>query len=349
MSDTALSVTNLTKLYGGIPALDEFGIEAYPGELLCMVGPSGSGKTTALMAIAGLVDHEKGSIVLNGKDLAGVSPRDRGIAMVFQDGALYPHLTVKDNLAFPLRARGRKGDRAVDRMAKRLDIHPLLDRYPSEISGGEARRVALGRALIRKPKLFLLDEPLAGLDIPLKEKLRGLIRDLVAERGVTTICVTHDQSDAMAIGDRVAVLKAGRVVQCASPKELYEKPAHLFVAEFFGPSSMNILHGDIHVGVIKGGWGELECRSGLPDGPVAIAFRLESLKGSETEKGIRGRIKRVEFFGHERLVTFELSNGGEIRQRVDAGISTLHVGQLSSLMVSVEDIHFFHAKTGERL
>ncbi len=349
MGKGQLIVKNLVKQFGDFTAIDSLDLVVHPGELLSVVGPSGSGKTTLLRIIAGLLEPDKGEVSLDEISLSGLSPKDREIAMVFQDGALYPHLTVRQNLAFPLKARKRSGERAVPKMAKRLGIENLLDRYPKEISGGEAGRVALGRALIRKPKLFLLDEPLVGLDIPLRDKLRELIRDLVYETKVTTICVTHDQSDAMAIGQRVAVVKEGNVVQVDTPKDIYEKPNCEFIARFFGTPPMNLLPGKTGAGMVKGPWGFFIALNAYESRDVICGVRCQDISFSDSKEGISGVVKRVDYFGHEIIVAISLSDGFEVKALFTDKDESPEPGQKVRLAVSPDAIHFFHEKTGERL
>ncbi len=220
-----------------IAALRDFNLEARAGELLVLVGPSGSGKTTALRLLAGLENPDRGSIHLDGKSMDGVKPKERDVAMVFQQPALFPHLTVFQNIAFGLMLRKfpkAEIDARVGLAAEMLHLTGLLQRKPATLSGGEAQRVALGRALARKPKVFLLDEPLSNLDAPLRLQLRGEIAALHRQLGTTMLFVTHDQSEALALADRIAVIKDGAVQQAASPKEIMARPGNAFVAEFLG-------------------------------------------------------------------------------------------------------------------
>ena len=239
---------------GGQTALDNLSLEVADGELLAIVGPSGSGKTTLLRAIAGLETLTSGRILFDGQDVGRRTPKDRNVAMVFQQPALYPHLNVADNLAFPLRMRREpmvdprdpkdQGDR-VRRTAARLKIAELLRRRPATLSGGEAQRVALGRALVRRPNCLLMDEPFTALDAPLRAELRGELRRLLSEEPVTTLFVTHDQQEALALGNRVAVLDRGQLQQLGTPSEIYQRPVNQFVAAFVGWPTMNMLSGAI--------------------------------------------------------------------------------------------------------
>jgi multiple sugar transport system ATP-binding protein len=238
---------NITKVYGdGFKAITDVSIDVADGELLILVGPSGSGKSTLLRMIVGLEDISSGDMVINGKRVNDMAPRDRNLAMVFQNYALYPHLTVYENIAFPLRLSKHKQDDAevkklVEDVADVLELKEHLQRKPGNLSGGQRQRVAMGRAIIRQADAFLFDEPLSNLDAKLRGQMRTEISRLQRRLGITTVYVTHDQTEAMTLGDRVAVLRRGVLQQVASPRELYEQPVNLFVAGFMGSPPMNFL------------------------------------------------------------------------------------------------------------
>ncbi len=235
-----IEIRGLTRQFqSGFWALEGVDLEVGPGELLVLVGPSGSGKTTLLRLVAGLDQPTAGTIRLGGKDLAGVPPHRRNVALVFQNLALYSHLTVADNLAFGLRA-SNSGEQ-VTTTAKRLGIDHLLKRYPAELSGGEQQRVALGRAIVRQPAALLLDEPLSSLDGPTRRVLRRELKQVQRSLGVPTIYVTHDQAEALALGDRIAVIDKGRLQQIGPPEEIYKRPANAFVTEFFDLQEIHVL------------------------------------------------------------------------------------------------------------
>ncbi len=246
-----LVLENVTKSFPGprrqkIPAVRNLSLTVGDGALLAIVGPSGCGKTTTLRLIAGLETPDSGSILLDGKPMAGVPPQDRDVAMVFQDHALFPHLTVFENMALGLMLRKvprPERERRVSAAAQMLGLTPLLERRPAELSGGECQRAALGRALTRHPRVFLLDEPLSNLDAPLRLQLRGEIARLRRRLGATMVLVTHDQAEALALADTVAVMKEGAVQQLAPPRELYRRPASRFVAGFIGSPPMNFFEG----------------------------------------------------------------------------------------------------------
>lgn len=250
-SVAAVVIEHLTKIFRGprgeaIRALDDFSLAVASGELLTLVGPSGCGKTTLLRLIAGLEHPDAGTIALDGRVANATPPRDREVALVFQNGALYPHLTARQNLAFPLKVRRvprAEADQRVRETAELLGLVDCLPRRPAELSGGERQRVALGRALVRRPRLLLLDEPLSNLDAPLRAELRGELRRLHARLGATFIHVSHDQDEALALGQRVAVMRAGALQQVDRPSAVYRRPANLFVATFIGSPPMNLLRG----------------------------------------------------------------------------------------------------------
>ena len=348
MGDFVLHTRRLSKSFGSATALDRFELSVRPGELLALVGPSGSGKSTALHVIAGLTEADEGEVRLHNVSLAGMAPGKRDVALVFQDGALYPHLTVAENLGFPLKARGKWGQRAVQHMAERLHITHLLRRYPSEISGGERQRVALGRALIRKPKLFLLDEPLSSLDLPLRDRMRTLIRELVSESGVATIYVTHDQAEAMAVGDRIAVMRAGRVIQVDTPKQIYRQPAHQFVGAFFGNPPMNLLSGRARKGKVSGSWGWLPCPADHEGKKVICGFRPEETLLAKNETGLAAVLLRVDYCGHECIAVADLL-GDPVRLRLPHEAATPPLKQPIHLSVAADKLHWFDAESGTRL
>src|SRR6266567_600038 len=240
MSEVVLE--DVVKAYGDVVAVDHVSFTIKDGEFIALVGPSGCGKTTTLNMIAGLIELTSGTIAIDGKVVNDLDPKDRDIAMVFQNYALYPSKTVEENLAFPLQMR--KVPRAeiirrVQRAAEILSIQPLLQRRPRQLSGGQQQRVALGRAIVRDPKAFLMDEPLSNLDAKLRVQMRTQVARIQHQLGTTTIYVTHDQTEAMTLGDRVVVLRAGEAQQIGTPEELYARPANLFVAGFIGSPAMN--------------------------------------------------------------------------------------------------------------
>jgi multiple sugar transport system ATP-binding protein len=246
-----IEMKNIVKRYGdGFPAVNDVSLDIRDGELMILVGPSGCGKSTLLRMIVGLEDITSGDMVINGKRVNELAPRDRNLSMVFQNYALYPHLTVFENIAFPLRlARGKYTEEQiremVNRAASTLELTDHLERKPANLSGGQRQRVAMGRAIVRQAEAFLFDEPLSNLDAKLRGQMRTEISRMQRRLGTTTVYVTHDQTEAMTLGDRVAVLRRGELQQCASPRELYEQPVNMFVAGFIGSPPMNFLPGRV--------------------------------------------------------------------------------------------------------
>jgi multiple sugar transport system ATP-binding protein len=241
---TTLSVRNLTKKYGQLTALEDFSLEISSGEFMVLLGPSGCGKTTVLRCIAGLTDITGGEIYIGSELVNKLPPKDRDVAMVFQNYSLYPHMNVYDNIAFPLKMRKvhkEKINESVRKIARLLNIDNLLERKPKEISGGQMQRVALGRALVREPKIFLMDEPLSNLDAKLRTEMRVEIKKLQEKVGITTLYITHDQAEAMSMADNVGVMDSGKLLQLDSPQKVYAEPANQFVASFIGVPPMNFL------------------------------------------------------------------------------------------------------------
>jgi multiple sugar transport system ATP-binding protein len=241
---TTLSIRNLTKKYGHLAALEDFSLEISSGEFMVLLGPSGCGKTTVLRCIAGLTDITGGEIYIGGELMNKIPPKDRDVAMVFQNYSLYPHMNVYNNIAFPLKMRKVHKDKineSVHRIARLLNIDNLLDRKPKEISGGQMQRVALGRALVREPKIFLMDEPLSNLDAKLRTEMRVEIKKLQEKVGITTLYITHDQAEAMSMADNVGIMDSGKLLQLDSPQKVYTEPANRFVASFIGVPPMNFI------------------------------------------------------------------------------------------------------------
>ena len=241
---TTLSIRNLTKKYGNITALEDFSLEISSGKFMVLLGPSGCGKTTVLRCISGLTDITSGEIYIGNELVNKIPPKDRDVAMVFQNYSLYPHMNVYDNIAFPLKMRKVHKDRineSVHKTARLLNIDNLLERKPKEISGGQMQRVALGRALVREPKIFLMDEPLSNLDAKLRTEMRVEIKKLQEKVGITTLYITHDQAEAMSMADNVGIMDSGKLLQIDSPQKVYTDPANRFVASFIGVPPMNFI------------------------------------------------------------------------------------------------------------
>src|SRR5213593_3395414 len=252
-----IAIDGATKVYSGaVAAVDNIVLTVNDGEFLVLVGPSGCGKSTLLRMIAGLEEVTAGSIVIGGRDVTDDAPRNRDIAMVFQSYALYPHMTVRQNLAYGLKVRRTdkaEASRRVDDVARMLQLEQLLDRRPAALSGGQRQRVAMGRAIVREPKAFLMDEPLSNLDAKLRVSMRAQLSALHARLATTTIYVTHDQIEAMTLGQRVAVMREGRILQADVPQALYNRPVNLFVAAFIGSPAMNLVEADVAGGALSFG------------------------------------------------------------------------------------------------
>src|SRR5687768_12444211 len=263
MADIALE--GITKTFSdGYEAVKDMDLEIEDGEFMILVGPSGCGKSTALRMIAGLEDITSGELKIGGEVVNGKAPKDRDIAMVFQNYALYPHMTVRGNMGFALKLAGADDeeiDRKVTEAAKTLDLEQHLDRKPANLSGGQRQRVAMGRAIVRDPSAFLMDEPLSNLDAKLRVQMRTEVAKLQTRLGTTTVYVTHDQTEAMTLGDRVAVMRSGLLQQVGTPAELYENPKNLFVAGFIGSPAMNFMAASLEGGRVKLPFGEVELPS----------------------------------------------------------------------------------------
>src|SRR2546423_609172 len=312
----------------GTVAVNELSLEIKDGEFMIIVGPSGSGKSTVLRMIVGLEDITAGAIRIDGKEVTTKAPRDRNLAMVFQDYALYPHLTVRENMEFPLKLRNtpkEQRNEKIERAAKTLEIGDLLDRKPAQLSGGQRQRVAMGRAIVRDPAAFLLDEPLSNLDAKLRLQVRGELADLQRRLDATMVYVTHDQVEAMTLGDRVALLRRGVVQQVATPKELYLSPANIFVAGFIGSPAMNFFPAKVENGRVRLPMVEYELPENirpraraLESAQVTAGIRPEHFEDialvgrAQRAEGIRftAKVDRLEWLGSELFVYFMVTRQG---------------------------------------
>jgi multiple sugar transport system ATP-binding protein len=346
-----------TRVYPGsdVPALDGLDLQIDDGELMVLVGPSGSGKTTALRMLAGLEEVDAGAVYIGGRDVSDDAPKRRDVAMVFQNYALYPYLTVHDNMAFPLRvAKVPRAEREarVREVAELLELTPFLERKPGQLSGGQRQRVAMGRAIVRKPRVFLMDEPLSNLDAKLRVQMRADIAQLQARLGVTTVYVTHDQAEAMTLGHRVAVLKDARLQQCDTPRALFDHPVNTFVAGFIGSPAMNLctlpVSGD---GRVAFGSVALDPPAGANGrSRVVVGVRPEALEFAPD--GLDARVEAVEELGLDAYVycSAELPDGpARLVARVGARGAPAR-GDRVRLRPSGEfEPHVFCADTGVRL
>ena len=360
-----VTLKNVTKRFGDFTAVQNVTLEIQDGELMVLVGPSGCGKTTLLRMIAGLEDVTEGEIWIGDRLVNDVPPRDRDIAMVFQNYALYPHMSVYDNIAFGLKLRKvprREIDRRVRQVAELLGIADKLKSKPKELSGGQRQRVAVGRAIVREPQVFLFDEPLSNLDAKLRVHMRAELQELHRKLKTTTIYVTHDQVEAMTLGQRVAVLRGGVLQQVDTPKRLYDRPANVFVAGFIGSPAMNFLPGRLleeDGGLVAQGPGfrlELprpaaERASGSVGREIWVGIRPEHLRpisGSDSE-ALRVRVRVVEPLGSELIIHGDLPEGGqEVVAKLDPEVNVA-VGEELLLAPLPEKIHLFDKETERSL
>jgi multiple sugar transport system ATP-binding protein len=376
---------NIVKQYGdGFPAVNDVSIDVQDGEFMILVGPSGCGKSTLLRMIVGLEDITSGDMVIGGNRVNDLAPRDRNLAMVFQNYALYPHLTVYENIAFPLRLAGASNDevdRKVRDASKTLELDEHLDRKPGNLSGGQRQRVAMGRAIVRDAQAFLFDEPLSNLDAKLRGQMRTEIARLQRRLGITTVYVTHDQTEAMTLGDRVAVLKRGVLQQLATPRELYTNPCNLFVAGFIGSPPMNFMPATVEGNQVKVPFGtvtvpEATAKKAQGKGLLMAGVRPEHFEdASVVDSGIKGRgstfkaqVDVVEWLGNEAYAYVPFEAPPEVQEQLvqlarDTDGEALHTqlvisldsasrvkeGDEAEIWVDGTQMHLFDPGTGENL
>jgi multiple sugar transport system ATP-binding protein len=346
-----------TRIYqaGQRPAVDALDLEITDGEFLVLVGPSGCGKSTTLRMLAGLEPVDLGSVYIGDRNVTQVPPKDRDIAMVFQSYALYPHMTVAENIGFHLKIKKidkAERDRRVLEAADILDLMEYLDRKPAKLSGGQRQRVAMGRAIVRNPQVFLMDEPLSNLDAKLRVQTRTQIAALQRRLGVTTVYVTHDQVEAMTMADRVAVLKDGILQQCASPRELFMRPSNLFVAGFIGSPAMNLLDAHLHDGGADVGTLTIPLspaqRTALGSADVVVGVRPEGFV-VEPRGGLDATVDLVEELGSESYLYCTADGvGSPVVVRIE-GLSSSRRGDHVSLVPQPQAVHLFDASSGARL
>ena len=346
-----VKIENVSKIYaGGTKAVNAVNIDIKDGEFIVLVGPSGCGKSTLLRMVAGLESISEGKVSIGTRVVNEVEPADRDIAMVFQNYALYPHMTVYDNLAYGL--RNRKTPKAeiearVAEAARMLELEPYLARKPRALSGGQRQRVAMGRAIVRKPAAFLFDEPLSNLDAKLRVTMRGEIRQLQRRLGTTSIYVTHDQLEAMTLADRLVVLNSGEIEQIGAPLEIYHKPASTFVASFIGSPAMNLSDATVHETKLMLGADVLSLQNLAPvQGEVTVGIRAEDLRIAEPhEQSIQFRVEYVEELGAQRI-----AHGYAGNQKVVAALPPqTPIHDEMRLTVNEQKLHFFDRQTGKRI
>ncbi len=383
----SITLNHLVKKYGdGFPAVNDISIDIADGEFIILVGPSGCGKSTLLRMIVGLEDITDGDLLIDGQRVNDKAPRDRNLAMVFQNYALYPHLTVYENIAFPLRlAKGKHSEDQVDKLvteaAATLELTDHLQRKPANLSGGQRQRVAMGRAIVRQADAFLFDEPLSNLDAKLRGQMRSEISQMQRRLGVTSVYVTHDQTEAMTLGDRVAVLKKGELQQIASPRELYEQPVNLFVAGFIGSPSMNFLPATLEGTTLRTALGDIsipedKARKAAGKRVVLVGVRpefFEDAKLVEDSKRPHGStfmatLTHTEWLGNEQYGYINFDPAPEMRELLNSlardmdadelrpqvvvtldAASRIRGGREAEIWLDTRKLHLFDAETGENL
>ena len=349
-----IRLDNVTKKFGAHIAVDSLDIDVADGEFFVLLGPTGAGKTTTLRMIAGLEKPTEGRIAINDADVNDWGPAERDVALVLQQYSLYPRLTVRENLAFPLRSRIRNLsqadiDKRIDYASKTLRITHLLDRKTDRLSGGEMQRVSIGRAIVREPRVFLMDEPLSALDAKLREALRSELKDLQRRLGATFIFVTHDQVEAMTMGDRIAVLNRGKIVQVGTPQDVYSNPRNTFVASFVGSPAINLLNGKIVGNGAVVTASSFELPLGGPsarEGAYTFGIRPEDVR-VESGAPVEGRVHDIENHGIEKIVTLRVGENfvrASVPARVDVALEdALRFGW------NPEKVMLFDAQTGVNL
>lgn len=351
-----VTFADIAKSFGSTKVIHGISFDIHDGEFVVLVGPSGCGKSTLLRMLAGLEDVTAGTIAIDGHVVNDVESKDRDIAMVFQSYALYPHMTVRENMGFSLRLRKEDPQAITERVAqaaKILNLDPYLERFPRELSGGQRQRVAMGRAIVRDPKVFLFDEPLSNLDAKLRVAMRTEIKALHQRLKTTTVYVTHDQIEAMTMADRIVVMHDGRVEQIGEPLELYDRPANLFVAQFIGSPAMNVVEGTVrrsdglsYVAALGQRW-PLPSYYQAPEGsPLVYGIRPEDLAVGESED-VHGTVVVVEPTGAETELVVDVA--GTTIKLVTKGRPAVAPGQLVGLVPSPEKIHLFDRDSGRRM
>ena len=344
-------LSNVHKSFGAVHVVKGVDLEIDDGEFLVLLGPSGCGKTTALRMVAGLESVTSGQILIGGRDVTNVLPKYRDVAMVFQSYALYPHMTVAENIGYPLKLRGgarEERDAAIRQAATKVDLVDFLDRYPRQLSGGQRQRVALARAMVRRPSVFLMDEPLSNLDAKLRGHMRSELKRLQADLGVTTIYVTHDQVEAMTLAHRVAIMNHGVVQQIAAPREIYDDPANLFVAGFIGSPPMNFLRGELAQGEFVCPEGRFPTLTRATNRAVVAGLRPEDCRVTSPEDGkIVGTVYATELMGDHTLVTCRF---GAATATVKADKAAQHrMEEPIGLGFEARSVFLFDAESGRRI
>ena len=344
-----IQLRNVSKRWGDFIGVHDFNLTIADQEFLVLLGPSGCGKTTTMRMIAGLEDASGGDIIVDGKRINDLDPKDRDVAMVFQSYALYPNMNVYENIRFPLKVRKVVGDHdaLVKRASAMVELDEFLHRKPAELSGGQRQRVALARAVVREPNVFLMDEPLSNLDAKLRVSTRAQIKNLSHELKTTTIYVTHDQIEAMTLADRVVVMNKGMVQQVGTPTEIYDMPANTFVAGFIGSPAMNLIDGDLQDGTFTT---DMISISGLRtdvSGSVTLGFRAEDAQVSNGNAQANSAVYSLELLGEATMVTMRA--GGTILSVKSGKDYRIKIGEAVSATISADICHLFDRTSGERM
>ncbi len=344
-----IELRNVTKRWGSFIGVHDFNLTIADQEFLVLLGPSGCGKTTTMRMIAGLEDATGGDILVDGKRINDLDPKDRDVAMVFQSYALYPNMNVYENIRFPLKVRkvGGDHDAMVKRASAMVELDEFLHRKPAELSGGQRQRVALARAVVREPNVFLMDEPLSNLDAKLRVSTRAQIKNLSHELKTTTIYVTHDQIEAMTLADRVVVMNKGKVQQVGSPTDIYDNPANTFVAGFIGSPAMNLMDGTLENGTFTTDKVKITGLDSSHNGPVTLGFRAEDATVATGESDANSKVYSLELLGEATMVTMRA--GGTIISVKSGKEFRTEIGDPVSASIPAEICHLFDRDTGERL
>ncbi|MEP3276710.1 MAG: sn-glycerol-3-phosphate ABC transporter ATP-binding protein UgpC [Stappiaceae bacterium] len=353
----SITVKDVRKSYGSLEVVHGVSLDISDGEFVILVGPSGCGKSTLLRMIAGLESISGGDIILDDQIINKLAPRERDIAMVFQSYALYPHMSVRKNMAFSLKLAGASASEIQEKVATAaeiLDLQSLLDRKPAQLSGGQRQRVAMGRAIVRNPKLFLFDEPLSNLDAKLRVQMRSQIKELHQRLKTTTVYVTHDQVEAMTMADRIVVMKSGNIEQIGTPMELYDRPQSLFVASFIGSPAMNLIEGTLtgNGSFRSAGGVEIDFAGIAPDvaGEMEIVLGLRPENINTKNQGLLigdAHIRVVEPTGSETLLVTNVKDAPI--NLLDRDRNNFAVGDVKLLSAEATDFHFFEKDSGHRL
>ena len=344
-----IELMNVSKRWGNFIGVDNFNLTIADEEFLVLLGPSGCGKTTMMRMIAGLEEASEGDIVIDGKVVNDLEPKDRDIAMVFQSYGLYPNMNVYENIRFPLKVRKidhKTHDARVRKAADMVELGEFLHRKPAELSGGQRQRVALARAIVREPNVFLMDEPLSNLDAKLRVSTRAQIKNLSHELKVTTIYVTHDQIEAMTLADRVVVMKQGVVQQVGTPTDIYDNPANTFVAGFIGSPAMNLLKGTMKDGCFSGDNVEISGFSAA-EGPITLGFRAEDAAVSPSVGSINATVYTMELLGDATMIAVK-AGGALVSVKANKDYRA-KIGDQVSISVPQEICHLFDPSTGARI